>query len=135
MQLGSSAPTSAKPTRSSVAPSPVATSLIARCTPPLFSTTRTHIFMSSMTETPLPQSDVAPPDAPQPGTNSASHCQSQLNFEKAFDRMIDDDDKFKKELEDVGGPPTFEDCEDSDLEDVAEEFQAFEELEFDFDEV
>ncbi|XXG87055.1 hypothetical protein AAC387_Pa11g1841 [Persea americana] len=35
--------------------------------------------MSSMAETSLPQSDAAPPNAPQPGTNSVavSHCHSQ----------------------------------------------------------
>ena len=41
--------------------------------------------------------------------------ETAVKFEKAFDRMIDDDDKFKKELEDVGGPPTFEDWEDCRL--------------------
>ena len=37
--------------------------------------------MSSMAETPLPQSDAARPDAPQPGTNSVtvSHCHSQVS--------------------------------------------------------
>ncbi|KAJ8628656.1 hypothetical protein MRB53_021979 [Persea americana] len=41
--------------------------------------------------------------------------ETATKFEKVFDRMIDDDDKFKKELEDVGGPPTFEDWEDCRL--------------------
>ncbi|KAJ8631852.1 hypothetical protein MRB53_025175 [Persea americana] len=41
--------------------------------------------------------------------------ETAAKFEKVFDRMIDDDDKFKKELEDVGGPPTFEDWEDCRL--------------------
>ena len=37
--------------------------------------------MSSMAETPLPQSDAAPPDAPQPRTNyvTVSHYQSQVS--------------------------------------------------------